>query len=93
MIAYLASAFARKEEMRRVRSELNNAGVCVNARWLDEHDPPQTDQEKWLRENAFIDIQDVLACNIFVRFSDDLSVDYVPSNLATGARFFEMVAG
>ena len=90
MVAYLASSWSRRSEMRQIRSELNSVGVCVNARWLDEEETPPRDNDKYMRENAFADIKDVVGCDVFVRFSDDLSSDVVPSNLATGARFFEM---
>lgn len=76
--------------MIQLRSELNMLGVRVNSRWLDESEMPLEGQEKYLREHAFMDIQDVVGCNIFVRFSDDLSIPLVPAELATGGRFVEM---
>ena len=39
---------------------------------------------------AFTDLEDVRACDILVRFADDLSPITIPSHLGTGARHFEM---
>lgn len=90
MRVYLAASFSRREEMRQVRKELRDLGVDVQARWLDESQPPAQEREKWLRENACIDRVDVLAADLLVRFTDDLATKFVPSHLATGSRFVEM---
>lgn len=42
-----------------------------------------------MRECAFTDINDVRACDVFVRFTDDLTPITIPSHLGTGARHFE----
>ena len=89
MKIYIAAAWSRRAEMRKVARELRALGIEVNSRWLEEQDAPVHGREKHKRETAFIDVADVKSCDALVRFSDDLSGVYVPSHLATGARMFE----
>jgi nucleoside 2-deoxyribosyltransferase len=94
MRLYLAAAWARKREIKAVADELNNlaAGLCVGSRWLEEPDSIYggADVLAFRQERARIDIQDVKAADILIRFTDDLSGETVPAKLATGARMFEM---
>ena len=92
MRLYLAASYSRKEEIRKIADELIAMGFKVRARWLYEPDAqlsPSTRYE-FLRSRAEIDVEDVMACEVLVRFSDDLSAPTVPSHLATGSRMFEM---
>jgi hypothetical protein len=85
---YLAAAYSRKFEMYNLKQELESMGVHVTSRWTEEV-VPLTDKEKWYRINAYMDKEDVLAADVFVRFTDDLSGPTVPSRLATGSRMYE----
>jgi hypothetical protein len=89
MKVYLAASYSRKDEISKLREELRSMGLIVNSRWLDQRELPLEGKEKYLRENAFIDVEDVLSSNVLVRFTDDLGFPLVPSSLATGSRFFE----
>lgn len=87
---YLAAAFSRKDEIRAVADDLKAAGVNVQSRWLYEPDPPTgINRRRFMRERAEIDVQDVLACDILVRFTDQVPDDTVPSYLISGSRMWE----
>lgn len=92
MRIYLAAAFSRREEMKIYREELNQLGMNVQSRWLDEKMPFGCDREKYLRETAFIDVADVKNCDLLVRFTDNFS-EYsdgkIPARLGSCARMFE----
>lgn len=90
MQLYLAASWSRKDEIFAVSQALNEIpGVHVEARWLSEPVPAVYD-DQFRAERAQHDVDDVLAADILVRFTDDLSTPTVPSSLATGARMFEM---
>lgn len=74
--------------MRELALLLNYYGVEVTSRWL--YEDQTTGTRKRLRQCAIVDVTDVRASDVFVRFSDDLSSPTVPSSLATGSRMFEM---
>ena len=87
---YLAAAYDRQKEIKAIALELQSVGVPVLSRWLDEQDcPPNQDFEDFLADNALKDIDDLNQCHTLVRFTDDLSTDFVPSRIASGARMFE----
>ena len=92
MRIYLAAAFSRREEMRIYRKELEEIGMNIQSRWLDEKMPQGWDREKYLRETAFIDVSDVKNCDLLVRFTDNFS-EYsdgkIPARLGSCARMFE----
>jgi hypothetical protein len=97
MNIYLAAAWSRREEMKKLAGELERdiPGLIVNSRWIKEE--PSSNrwftQKKMIatrRERAQQDRQDVEAADILVRFTDDLSPKMVPSYLATGSRMVEM---
>jgi hypothetical protein len=95
MQVYLAAAWSRKDEIKKIADELIALGINVQARWLNE--PPTlperrspTSRESFLRSRAEIDIEDATAADVLVRFSDDLTPETVPAKLATGSRMFEM---
>jgi hypothetical protein len=58
------------------------------SRWLVLEESA-TPSEKELRDRALIDKADVYACDILIRFTDDLSTPTVPSGWATASRFEE----
>jgi len=89
---YLAAAWSRQQEIRRYATILRGEGVEITSRWLEEKGPTDpADKDRYRRETALIDIQDVRAADVLVRFTDDLTTQaFVPSGLATGARMFEM---
>lgn len=90
MKLYLAGAWSRKAEIAAIAEELNKIpGIIVDARWLFEEVPAEYN-EAFRRERARMDVEDVRAADILVRFTDDLAKPTVPSGLATGARMFEM---
>jgi nucleoside 2-deoxyribosyltransferase len=88
---YLAASFSRQSEMRVIALRLEMAGVCVTSRWLHENQGMKhgNAREKFMRECAFTDLQDVRDADMLVRFTDDLIPSTIPSYLGTGARHFE----
>jgi hypothetical protein len=87
---YLAGAFSRQAELRAIATDLDALGVEVTSRWLYETGPENPkDRQRYRRETAFKDVQDVRAADILVRFTDDLSTEVIPSYLGSCARMFE----
>jgi len=90
MRVYIAARFSLKNHAKELAGQLEQIGVTVTSRWLDEAPMPTHGQEKFLRETAFIDLQDVDAADVLVILSDNLALhDLVPSKWATGSRHFE----
>lgn len=91
MKIYLAAAWARRDEMKKVAVDLERTipNLIVNSRWLKE-EPHVPYTKAFRRQRAQEDVQDVRRADVLVRFTDDLSGSTVPSRLATGARMFEM---
>jgi len=92
---YIAAAWSRREEMKRLAIELEQAipGLIVNARWIKIDPTDQTFWQRTDRENtrlAIEDRDDATAADVLVRFTDDLTAKMVPSKLATGSRMVEM---
>ena len=88
---YLAAAFHRQKEMRELAKEVEALGVTVTSQWLYE-DPAPTDlieKEKFLEENAIMDMNDVERADVLIRFSDDLSSPFIPSEWGTASRMEE----
>jgi hypothetical protein len=89
---YLAAAWSRKQEICDIANDLISLGHNVQSRWLYEPSFSSaviTDRKNFMRSRAEIDVEDVRAADILVRFSDNLNQETVPSRLATGARMFE----
>ena len=88
---YLAASFSRQAEMRLVASRLVDVGVEITSRWLFENQGMKhgNARRKFMFRCALTDLEDVRAADVLVRFSDDLSEAFIPSNLGTGARHFE----
>lgn len=98
MKVYLAAAWRRQAELRDIASRLAARDVEITSRWLFEEEAPNPkDRDRHRRETAFIDIQDVRAADVLVRFTDQAAridgeypTGQIPAGLATGARMFEM---
>lgn len=75
MNIYVASQYARRDEMRQVRSKLISRGHSVTSRWLDENEPlnAQMGQQttEWYRQTAFVDLYDIQAADVVLFFSED----------------------
>ncbi len=75
MKVYLAAAWSRREEIEEVAVRLRKLGVEVTSNWLTEEKAMQTGaREKFLRDRAYLDLNDVARADAIVRFTDDLSV-------------------
>jgi hypothetical protein len=85
---YISARFGRREEMVEVSKAITKLGYEDVSRWLvlEEGAYPS---EKEFRDRAHLDMSDVYACDILVRFTDDLSAPTVPSAWCTASRFEE----
>ena len=93
MKIYLAAAWSRREEILSVAERLRAVGVEITSKWLTEESGMMVGgEEKFLRERAYIDLEDVDAADALVRFTDTVPTDVslVPKHLISGARMFEM---
>lgn len=88
MKLYLAAAFSRRDEMRVVAKELYQAGYTITSRWI-ENTPQVIKDRRGKMEDAFMDVQDLRAADVLVRFSDNLEQPTIPAKLGSGARMFE----
>lgn len=88
---YLAASFSRQKEMRIVAARLADVGVEITSRWLFENQGMKhgNARRKFMMRCALTDLEDIRSCDVFVRFTDDLTPMMVPSHLATGARMGE----
>lgn len=93
MKVYLAAAWARRAEIEEVAVRLRKLGVEVTSNWLAEEKAQQTGaKEKFLRDRAYLDLNDVARADAIVRFSDPEFFDAAenaPRALVSGARFVE----
>ena len=72
-------------------NRLRDVGVEITSNWLTEEEGMQSgSKEKFLRERAYIDLQDVDRADALVRFADVPRTRQVPRALISGARMFEM---
>ena len=91
MKIYLAAAWGRREEILRVADRLRLVGVEITSNWLTEEEGMQSgSKERFLRERAYVDLQDVDRADVLVRFADMPRTRKVPRALISGARMFEM---
>ena len=91
MKIYLAAAWGRREEILRVADRLRLVGVEITSNWLTEEEGMQSgSKERFLRERAYVDLQDVDRADVLVRFADTPRTRSVPRALISGARMFEM---
>lgn len=92
MKVYLAARFDRKDEMKAISLRLKELGVTVTSRWLDEEPLPKGKEavERFLRDTAQMDADDVKAADTLIRFSDDLKDRAsVPARWCTASRMEE----
>ena len=91
MRVYLAAAWGRRAEILRVANRLRLEGVVITSSWLTEEEGMQSgSKERFLRERAYVDLQDVDRADILVRFADMPRTRKVAKALISGARMFEM---
>ena len=88
MKIYLAAAFSRQGEMKRIAAQLIGYGFEVTSRWLT-NTPGVIKGKRNRMEDAFMDVEDLRRADLLVRFSDDLTKERIPSRLGSGARMFE----
>lgn len=97
MKVYLASWFHSKDIMRNRATELEEAGINVTSRWIDETVDSQSQikdvKVDYLRETAQIDLHDILLADtvvLHVPSKEDLDNSKIPiSSWARGGRHFE----
>lgn len=94
MKVYLAAAWSRRAEIEEVAVRLRKLGVEVTSNWLTEEKAQQTGaKEKFLRDRAYLDLEDVARADAIVRFTDpevfDFSLTPIPRALLSGARMVE----
>lgn len=93
MRVYLAGAWSRRVEIKKVAVRLRKLGVEVTSNWLTEETAQQTGaREKFLRDRAYLDLNDVARADAIVRFTDPECFEkgkVVPKALLSGARHTE----
>ena len=90
MKVYLAAAWGRREEILRVADRLQSVVVEITSGWLTEEEGMQSgSKERFLRERAYVDLQDVDKADAIVRFADVNLKRKVDRALVSGARMFE----
>ncbi len=86
MKVYLSAAWHRRSEIRILAERLKWLGFEITSRWLSEDQRGETDA-------AYMDFEDVLRCDVLIRFSDKEFVnaesDTVPRRLLSGGRLVE----
>jgi len=85
---YISARFGRREEMIGISQQIQKLGYIDLSRWLVLEEGVNPSEEV-LKERAHIDRDDVYACDILIRFSDDLTTPTVPSGWCTASRFEE----
>ena len=72
---YLAARYDRRDELREYRKELNSWGVEVTSRWLDEHEPLNSQMgehsEEFYITTARVDLEDVDSADTIIFFSEN----------------------
>lgn len=75
MKVYLAAQYARRDELKQHAVKLQEVGVEVTSRWLEEKAPLNSDmgdhKVDFYQETATIDIEDIDRANAVVFFSED----------------------
>ena len=94
MKVYLAAAWGRRAEIEEVAVRLRKLGVEITSNWLSEEKAQQTGaKEKFLRDRAYLDLEDVARADAIVRFTDpeflDKTTELAPKALMSGARMVE----
>ena len=75
MKVYLAAQYARRDELREYRTQLETLGIHVTSRWLDENEPLDGSmthkEDAWYTHTALIDLEDINRADAMVFFSED----------------------
>ena len=85
---YISSRFDRRDEMKEVSKAVQALGFDDVSHWIVQEQGANP-SETVLRDRATLDRNDVYACDILVRFSDDLTTATIPSRWGTASRFEE----
>lgn len=94
MQIYLAARFDRRDQLRGYRDELNDMGIAVSSRWLDNHGMGERDDATNgvviytpadLARCAIEDLDDIEAADVFVTFTETPDVGYT-----SGGRHVEL---
>lgn len=90
MKIYLASKYARRDEMRALRDRLQAEAphLTVNSRWLDWHtwDMPYEPYESVEEKASLEDLEDIANCEIVIHHTE------APGEYTTGGRHVEFGA-
>lgn len=72
---YLAARYSRRNELREYAKRLNDKGVLVTSRWLNERKALDTQMSditpQFSRKTALIDLADINAADAIVFFAED----------------------
>lgn len=96
MNVYLSSWYASKDTISERAKELEQVGIHITSRWLDEPHKPSTQTKdlsaEFLRETAILDIEDMFNADTIVLFTpSDADLETVPKrSWSRGGRNFEM---
>lgn len=75
MKIYIASQYARRDEMRIVRDKLQACGHIVTSRWLDENEPLNAQMGEqssdWYRQTQAVDLNDIFDATAVLFFAED----------------------
>lgn len=74
MKIYMAAQYARRDELRIYREQLQARGIVVTSRWLDEKESLTSDmgnhKDEWYVETATIDLVDVDRADAVIFFAE-----------------------
>ncbi len=75
MKVYLAARYSRRDELREYRKTLEEAGIEITSRWLDEKEPLDSQMgqhsDAFYVETATIDIKDIDRAEVVLFFAED----------------------
>lgn len=81
MKVYLAAQYARRDELRTYREQLQARGIVVTSRWLDEKEPLNSQMgqhsTEFYVETATIDLEDIDRADAVIFFSESPLVGVV----------------
>lgn len=77
---YLAARYDRRDELREYRNVLEEWGIIVTSRWLDEQEPLNSQMgqhtEEFYITTARVDLDDVDTADTIIFFSEDPLVGF-----------------
>lgn len=75
MKIYLAARYSRRDELREYKKQLEEVGIVVTSRWLDEKEPLDSQMgqhsDEFYVETATIDLEDIDKADAVIFFSED----------------------